>query len=156
MGFNDVKKSAEAPRVFETGAVRAREAGKGRFDLLPPYPLLRLAQHYENGANKYNDRNWERGLPLHCFQDSAERHMAQFKDGNREEDHLAAVLWNVAGYIWTEREIREGRLPDSLYTVPWPDSTGEPLPKPIEYCANCCGSLDFDDDRILCHCSGAV
>jgi hypothetical protein len=58
--------------------------------------------------------------------DSAERHLNQFKDGDRTEDHLAAVLWNLFGYIWTEREIEEGRLPKELSDVPWPLSTAKP------------------------------
>ena len=32
------------------------------------------------------------------------------------------LIENIFGYIWTEREIREGRLPITLRTVPWPDS----------------------------------
>lgn len=107
---------------YQTGAVRQPSTGKGRFDLVPAYPHKRLAQHYENGAVKYADRNWEKGIPLGRFMDSAERHIQQFKDGDRTEDHLAAVLWNIYGYLHTEREIREGRLPQELRTVPWSDS----------------------------------
>jgi hypothetical protein len=44
-------------------------------------------------------------------------------DENRSEDHLSAVMWNIAGYIWTEREIRDGRLPESLAEGAWSDST---------------------------------
>jgi hypothetical protein len=108
------------------GGEREEAAGKGRFDLVPAYPHRRLAQHYENGAKKYADRNWEKGLPLGRFVDSAERHFNQFKDGDRSEDHLAAILWNIYGYIWTEREIEAGRLPKELATVPWASSTAKP------------------------------
>ena len=124
-GFGEVRDHGGERQTTLTGGEREASSGKGRFDLIPAYPLLRLAQHYENGAKKYADRNWEKGLPLGRFLDSAERHINQFKDGDRSEDHLAAVLWNVAGYIWTEREIEEGRLPKELATVPWPPSTIE-------------------------------
>lgn len=117
----------EKNQEFSTGAVRSMTTGKGRFDLIPAYPLKRLAQHYENGAAKYADRNWEKGLPLSRYIDSAERHMNAFKDGDRSEDHLAAILWNVAGYMWTERQIETGALPDSLDDVPWEPSTGKVL-----------------------------
>ncbi len=117
----------EKNQEFSTGAVRSETSGKGRFDLIPAYPIRRLAQHYENGARKYADRNWEKGLPLSRYIDSAERHMNAFKDGNRSEDHLAAILWNVAGYMWTERQIETGALPDSLDDVPWEPSTGKVL-----------------------------
>ena len=109
-------------KTFETGAVRQDAEGKGRFDLVPHYPLLRVARHYEAGALKYAERNWEKGMPLGRLIDSAIRHLGVFTDGNREEDHLAACAWNIFGYIWTEREIREGRLPNTLRTVPWADS----------------------------------
>ncbi len=76
------------------------------------------------GLWRTGDRNWEKGLPLSRFLDSAERHLNQFKAGERTEDHLAAVLWNIAGYIETEQRIRDGKLPETLRDVPWPDSTG--------------------------------
>src|ERR1700687_4466193 len=101
--FSSVKSTGTKHQKFATGAVRDAAEGKGRFDLIPGYPMKRLAQHYENGAKKYADRNWEKGIPLHRFMDSAERHLNAFKDGDREEDHLAAIIWNIAGYIWTER-----------------------------------------------------
>ena len=63
-------------------------------------------------------------MPLSRFLDSAERHLNQFKAGERTEDHLAAALWNIAGYIETEQRIRDGKLPETLRDVPWPDSTG--------------------------------
>src|SRR5215469_10467374 len=37
----------QAKKTFETGAQRQEAEGKGRFDLLPVYALLRLARHYE-------------------------------------------------------------------------------------------------------------
>lgn len=71
---------------------------------------------------KSGDRNWEKGLPLHRFIESAYRHLNQFMDSERSEDHLAAIIWNIAGYMHTERAIRRGRLPRSLMDVPWPFS----------------------------------
>ena len=56
---------------FETGAVRDTTTGKGRYDLLSPIAIKRLAQHFENGGLKYKDRNWEKGIPLKRFLDSA-------------------------------------------------------------------------------------
>lgn len=120
--FSKVVDSGAPREEFGTGAVRDAASGKGRFDLIPMYAIKRLAIHYENGAAKYADRNWEKGIPLHRYVNSAFSHLGAFMDGDRTEDHLAAILWNVAGYIWTEREMREGRLPTTLQTVPWSDS----------------------------------
>ena len=123
----DLKDSGQR-EVHATGGVREPRTGKGRFDLVPPYPHRRLAVHYENGSLKYAERNWEKGLPLSRYLNSAESHLQDFKDGDREEDHLAAILWNIYGYIHTEREIREGRLPAELRDVPWKDSVEKVVP----------------------------
>jgi hypothetical protein len=61
--------------------------------------LRRLAIHYENGAMKYEYRNWEKGIPVsRCF-DSAIRHLVRYIEGGRTEDHLAAAIWNIIAII---------------------------------------------------------
>jgi hypothetical protein len=105
--------------VFETGAVRDRPGGKGRYDLLPPEAIDRLAKHYENGAKKYADRNWEKGLPLANLFDSMLRHAFKLLAGETDEDHAAAVMWNVAGFITTAERIKAGKLPGTLADS-WP------------------------------------
>lgn len=87
---------------FESGAVRDMHTGKGRYDLLPMCVIDRLAKHYEAGALKYGDRNWEKGIPAHSFADSAMRHFDKYMDGQRDEDHLIAAIWNLCGLAWTE------------------------------------------------------
>ena len=89
---------------FQSGAVRDMHTGKGRCDLLPMCVLLRLARHYENGCQKYGDRNWEKGIPAHSFADSAMRHIFKYMDGQRDEDHLIAAIWNLCGLAWTEEK----------------------------------------------------
>ena len=90
--------------TFSTGAVRDIHEGKGRFDLLPMCVLLRLAKYYEAGAKKYAERNWEHGIPAHSFADSAMRHMVKYMDGQTDEDHLIAAIWNLCGLAWTEEK----------------------------------------------------
>lgn len=91
-------------RTFDSGAVRDMQEGKGRFDLLPMCVLMRLAQHYEKGAIKYKERNWEKGIPAHSFADSAMRHLVKYLDGWNDEDHLIAAIWNLCGLAWTEEK----------------------------------------------------
>lgn len=105
---------------FATGSVRDSAIGKGRFDLIPPGPLLRLAQLYERGALKYGDRNWERGQPLCRYLDSAMRHLNNLKAGEPSEDHAAAVAWNMFGYMFTLAQVEAGRLPPALDNRPEP------------------------------------
>ncbi|MCI0352278.1 MAG: DUF5664 domain-containing protein [Acidobacteriales bacterium] len=104
--------------TFATGAVRDGETGKGRFDLLPCHALQRLAQHFENGARKYADRNWEKGIPTHRYMDSGLRHAFRYLAGERDEDHLAAAAWNFLCLIETEHRIAAGKLPADLQTLP--------------------------------------
>ena len=89
---------------FSTGAVRDMHEGKGRFDLLPMCVLMRLARHYEKGALKYSDRNWELGILAHSFADSAFRHLVKYMDGQNDEDHLISAIWNLCGLAWTEEK----------------------------------------------------
>lgn len=91
-------------REFETGAVRDIAEGKGRCDLLPAAALLRLSKHYENGAQKYEDRNWEKGIPISVMIDSGMRHLLKYLDGQTDEDHLVAAAWNIVGAMWMEEK----------------------------------------------------
>lgn len=103
-----------ARQEFDTGSVRDTRDGKGRFDLIPVDALTRLAVHFENGAKKYGDRNWEKGQPLSRYLDSAIRHTLKVLDGRVDEDHAAAAIWNMMAFIHTQNEIEAGRLPEEL------------------------------------------
>ena len=118
MDFDEVKDSGER-QEFSTGARRDIQKGKGRFDLLPPRALRRLAKHYENGAVKYGDNNWLKGMPLSRFLDSAGRHFANVLAGDLDEDHLTAIAWNILGIIELQERIEEGLLPAELNDLPY-------------------------------------
>jgi hypothetical protein len=111
-------KDSGTRRKFETGAVRDCASGKGRMDLLPMRTLIRLAQHFEDGAVKYGDDNWRKGIPLRCFADSAFRHLCKHMIGQRDEPHLVAAIWNLACMYETQAMIEEGLLPESLNNLP--------------------------------------
>jgi hypothetical protein len=80
---------------FPSGMVRDIRTGKGRYDLISPYALRRLARVYEAGAQKYDDYNWLKGAPYCRFVDSALRHIQQWQMGHTDEDHLANAAWNL-------------------------------------------------------------
>ena len=63
--------------------------------------MLEVAKQYEDGARKYNDRNWENGIPVHCFIDSGVRHYLKYRRGDTDEPHDRAFVWNMLGAIWT-------------------------------------------------------
>jgi hypothetical protein len=126
--YNKVKDSGKR-QEFVTGAVRDIQQGKGRFDLISPIALKRLAKHYENGAIKYGDRNWEKGMPLSRFIDSAMRHLNSVLMGMDDEDHLAAIAWNAFGFIHIKKLIDEGKLPAELDDVYLQKESIKKLPK---------------------------
>jgi len=113
MEYDAVKDSGER-QEWNTGSVRDTRHGKGRYDLLPVYAIKRLAQHFEHGAVKYGDRNWEKGQPLTRYLDSALRHTFQVLEGETDEDHAAAAMWNMAAFIQTQKWIEDGVLPKEL------------------------------------------
>lgn len=115
--YSEVKDSG-ARQSFDTGSVRDTREGKGRFDLISPIALTRLARHYENGAKKYGDRNWEKGQPLSRYLDSALRHLCGILHGKTDEDHAAAAAWNIFAFIHTQEKIRLGELPAELDDTP--------------------------------------
>jgi len=75
------------------------ESGRGRFDLLPWLAIMRVAQRAELGAALYGEDNWRHGLPPARFFSSAVRHLAQWRLGQTDEDHLAAAAWNLLALI---------------------------------------------------------
>lgn len=87
---------------FDTGAQRDTQADKPRYDLIPTFALERVAGLYARGAEKYNDNNWHKGIPYSRCLASLERHLHQWKQGERDEDHLAAVVWNALAIMHYE------------------------------------------------------
>lgn len=96
-------------RRFASGAERNDATGKGRYDLIPPCAIKRVAQRYELGAIQHGDNNWRKGIPNASLFDSAFRHLMQAMDGQNDEDHLAACAWNVFALMWNQ-ENSKGEL----------------------------------------------
>lgn len=69
--------------------------------------LMELSKHYEQGAKKYEERNWQKGIPAHCYIDSCVRHLLKWYDGWTDEPHDRAVLWNLFGLWWTVKNKSE-------------------------------------------------
>ena len=69
--------------------------------------ILEVSKHYEDGSKKYSERNWEKGIPLHCFIDSAVRHYIKARRGDNDEPHERAFVWNILGAMWTQKNLPE-------------------------------------------------
>lgn len=108
-----VKDSGER-ETFDTGARRDIRSGKGRFDLINPFFLKRLALVLEAGATKYGDNNYLKGMPIKRYLDSCLRHINCYQEGDREEDHLVQAAWNIMAIVATQDLIKKGSLSSDL------------------------------------------
>jgi hypothetical protein len=90
---------------YDSGMRRDTEEGKPRFDLVVPKGvpfeeqiLTRFAALMARGAEKYSERNWEKAnseAELNRYYSSAFRHFMQWLTGETDEDHAAAVMFNI-------------------------------------------------------------
>lgn len=110
-----VTKDSGDREVFSTGMQRDTTTGKPRWDLVAPVgqPLeqtmgYRHARLMARGAEKYGDRNWEKAATqeeLDRFRQSAYRHFMQWFHGHTDEDHAAAVYFNIAGAEYVKGQL---------------------------------------------------
>ncbi len=108
-----IKNADESTVRYESGAVRSSDAELTRYDLVTPIGLAAVAAACAEGARKYGDYNWERGMPASDMINHALRHIYLFLGGDRSEDHLGHAAWNVMGAIHSLEvwpELNEGTL----------------------------------------------
>ena len=63
--------------------------------------FLEVSKHFEEGAKKYGENNWQKGIPTHCYIDSAVRHYLKYLRGDTDERHDRAFCWNLLCCAWT-------------------------------------------------------
>lgn len=120
---------------FEGGMVRDTEEGKVGFHRVLEGPMLnRWAVHLSKGAVKYPDNedgtaNWTKAAgvkELRRYQRSAFRHFMQWMNGDVDEDHAAAVIFNLNGAEYVKAKLG-GASPGSQVQ---PQSPRSPLQEP--------------------------
>ena len=82
--------------------------------------VLEVGKHFEEGAKKYGENNWQKGIEPKYYIDSAIRHYLKWRRGDKDEPHDRAFVWNIMCCIWEvdwhkkeEKEEKED-IPDSL------------------------------------------
>lgn len=104
---------------YEGGGVREAKPGSPRFELLfprgvPYYEqlLTRFAVHMAKGAEKYEERNWEKfrdDAALERSKAGALRHLVQWLSDEQDgEDHAAAVMFNLMAAELIKYKQRQG------------------------------------------------
>jgi len=100
-----IKDSGERAQ-FDSGMIRDTASGKVRYNRVLDGPMFeRWAAHLQKGAVKYADiapgvPNWvlaDSEKEMQRFRDSAFGHMIDWLKGKRDEDHAAAVFFNING-----------------------------------------------------------
>lgn len=95
--------------AFASGMVRDVQNEKTLYSLAFDGPMFeRYAKHLTAGARKYSPRNWMKASgqeELERFRESAIRHFVQWLQGNVEEDHAAAIFFNVNGYEYVKEKL---------------------------------------------------
>ena len=88
---------------------------KPRYELIPPEALDALADLYGKGAQKYGDRNWEKGMkPTRIF-GALMRHAWAWLRGETHDPETGAhqmisVAWNaIAIYTYYVRGVEDDR-----------------------------------------------
>jgi hypothetical protein len=104
---------AGTTRKFGTGAVRSDTVESYRYDLISPVGLREVARTCAEGAQKYDDYNWEKGMPVHDLLNHAIAHIFEFLSGDRSEPHLGHAAWNLLAAIHSDAlwpHLNEGTL----------------------------------------------
>jgi hypothetical protein len=96
---------------FASGMVRDTATDKTKYHLVFSGPMFkRWAELLTRGAVKYDEDNWMKAngpAELKRFRESAVRHFIQWLDGDIDEDHAAAILFNVNGAEYVKERIAD-------------------------------------------------
>src|SRR5690348_2093930 len=132
----NLKPEPAAPgiREFETGAVRSSDADNVRYDLISPIALDEIAKTYHEGASKYGDHNWLKGMPVSDLLNHALRHVYLFLSGDRSEPHLPHAAWGLMAAIHSHKQwphlngnlLGEGCTPPAPPAPKAEETAGEP------------------------------
>ena len=98
-----ITKDSGVRQDYNSGMRRDLQDGKPRYDLMIAIGhdhdmITRFAEMLERGMDKYGYRNWEKAdseEELIRFKASAFRHFIQWFKEIEDEDHAAAVFFNI-------------------------------------------------------------
>lgn len=93
-----------------------------RFDLLPWPELAEVAKLYGKGAEKYDERNWEKGYNVSLSFAALMRHVTAFWRGEDYDEetechHLASVIFHAAAMM-RFTNAKDGFYPEALDNRP--------------------------------------
>lgn len=110
-----ITKDSGQRQEFSTGMKRDVQTDKPRYDLIGyGWTLIRRwAELMARGAIKYGELNFEKAETveeLNRFRASGLRHMIQWYMGETDEDHAAAVCFNLAGAEMVREKLAKKKI----------------------------------------------
>lgn len=111
-----IVKDSGKRQEFTSGMVRDTQEGKTDYTVILDGPMLdRWAVHLTKAKLKYPDikpgvANWTLAAgeeELQRFKKSAMRHFMQWIHGDVDEDHAAALYFNINGYEYTKTKLKD-------------------------------------------------
>jgi hypothetical protein len=121
-----VVKDSGVREEYEGGMRRDTQEGKPDYTLIDLSFLTRLANHLVKGAKKYGENNWmlaNSPAELKRFKKSAFRHLIQWLSEETDEDHMAAVCFNLMAAEYVKEKIGDEGEPiddaSKIFTVFW-------------------------------------
>jgi hypothetical protein len=99
-------------RNFTTGAVRDDDSGKEDYiETISWRAMKRYAQYMTGKKKKYGQGNFKKGIPIESYEQSLVRHLQKYlvnkyEGGTieKEEDHIAAMVFNLFGIMHEENK----------------------------------------------------
>lgn len=130
-----VIKDSGARHEFTSGMVRDIDTGKKQYHRVLEGPMFfRWADHLTKGSVKYPDSpdgtaNWTKAsgeAELRRFKQSAIRHFIDWYNGMTDEDHAAAIFFNVNGteYVKDKLKLAQSTPLDFGRRGPYSSTTG--------------------------------
>lgn len=122
--------------IEQAGGGLRYDAGKVRVDLVPPEMVMAFAQVAGKGAEKYPERNWEKGMAFSKVYAPLMRHLLKWwmledRDPETDLSHLKHVLWNAAALVtYLERGIGQDDRPGK--GAPGTVRAASPAPEIVE------------------------
>jgi hypothetical protein len=99
-------------RRYESGVIRGDNTGKTDYTLALDGPLFeRWARLLTENVESKGKRNWMNASTREDydrFRESFLRHALQLLAGDQDEDHAAAVCFNLNGMLYTQEQILGG------------------------------------------------
>lgn len=97
-----------------------RDADDAKEDYIETISWTALKRHaqYMTGKKKtYGEGNFKKGIPIESYEQSMVRHLQKYLANKyeggtveRDEDHLAAILFNVCGIMHEESKFKENEV----------------------------------------------